>query len=72
MVSISWISGVNFTPEVEFRRLVHLKLGVPKGDPEPRRSQTLESMIFRFYVKLGGGFKDFSFSPLFGEMIQFD
>ena len=23
-------------------------------------------------TKLGGGFKDFSFSPLLGEMIQFD
>ena len=24
------------------------------------------------YTKLGGGFKDFSFSPLFGEFDQFD
>ena len=39
VASISWISGVNFTPEVEFRRLVHLKVGSQKeirsqGDPE--------------------------------------
>ena len=31
------------------------------------------TMIFRVYVTvLGGGFKDFSFSPLPGEMIQSD
>ena len=38
----------------------------------PRCTKTHEIEGFGFIAKLGDGSKDLLFSPLFGEMIQFD
>ena len=64
----------NGIEEVDFQRLPgSLTAGSPENQPLEKEIPNLETIIFRFNVKLAGGLNYFHiYSPLFGEMIHFD
>ena len=61
--------GVTFIASL-LQKSVRIHLQTGPGGGERMQKKTSERMPIRGY--LGGGFKDFLFSPLFGEDSHFD